>query len=494
MKFIFCYFARLSGFLTQKKNHPVFIALLFFVPMVCLAGITAATFSQTGCVSRIEVTDCGGGVFCSSNYECVPDPEGTGFICAQSSCGNGILEPGEECDDGEENENLPNKCRPDCRLPYCGDGIQDSGEEYGEKCDDGNEDNTDACTNECEEARCGDGYVWDGVEECDDGNDNVNDGCPSGPQGTCRPAYCGDGFVREIGGPGEIEQCDCGLESNNLPSGCLSPNSDSIDGACRTNCKRAGCGDGNLDEGEECDQGDDNSDTEPDACRNTCRQAYCGDSVTDSDEECDQGVDNSDRPDAECRLDCTLQDCGDGIIDTNEECDNGELNSDEEPDACRMDCSMPTCGDGVTDTGEDCDDNGMDTDYCNADCTLAGCGDGYLNLAAGEQCDDGNHMVNDGCPDGFPVAEGGCQNAYCGDGFVEVGEDDCDTNGIDTFECNGSTCTWSQCGDGYLNLKAGEECDGSDLGSESCVSLGYTGGTLQCSAGCTYNTNNCTNI
>ena len=43
--------------------------------------------------------------------------------------------------------------------------------------------------------------VWDGVvdsafgETCDDGNDNENDSCPSGPNGSCQFATCGDGFV-----------------------------------------------------------------------------------------------------------------------------------------------------------------------------------------------------------------------------------------------------------------------------------------------------------
>lgn len=49
------------------------------------------------------------------------------------------------------------------------------------------------------------------------------------------------------------------------------------------------CGDGVLDEGEECDSGSANSDTRPDACRTSCRRASCGDMVRDSGEECDDG-------------------------------------------------------------------------------------------------------------------------------------------------------------------------------------------------------------
>src|SRR5262245_52082615 len=50
-----------------------------------------------------------------------------------------------------------------------------------------------------------------------------------------------------------------------------------------------GCGDGVLDEGEECDQGSANSDTTRDACRTNCRKASCGDHVQDSGEACDDG-------------------------------------------------------------------------------------------------------------------------------------------------------------------------------------------------------------
>lgn len=57
----------------------------------------------------------------------------------------------------------------------CGNNIV----EEGEACDDGNIDNTDACSNLCELARCGDGAIQAGVEECDDGNTLDGDGCSS---------------------------------------------------------------------------------------------------------------------------------------------------------------------------------------------------------------------------------------------------------------------------------------------------------------------------
>ncbi len=43
------------------------------------------------------------------------------------------------------------------------------------------------------------------------------------------------------------------------------------------------------------------------------------------------------------------------------------------------------------------------------------------------------------------------------------------------------------------NIKeSGEQCDGTDLNNKTCVSLGYSGGTLVCSPACVFNTSGCT--
>ena len=80
----------------------------------------------------------------------------------------------------------------------CGNGKV----EMGELCDDGNLEHTDSCTGSCQPAQCGDGVQRQdlcpedpGYEECDDGNTNWQDGCVEG----CRVADCGDGFLQ--GGP-----------------------------------------------------------------------------------------------------------------------------------------------------------------------------------------------------------------------------------------------------------------------------------------------------
>jgi cysteine-rich repeat protein len=73
----------------------------------------------------------------------------------------------------------------------CGNGQQDRGEE----CDDGNQNDNDMCTNQCKAARCTDGIVNYVLEQCDDGNEYANDYCdnqchnhvPTLPDGTTLP-------------------------------------------------------------------------------------------------------------------------------------------------------------------------------------------------------------------------------------------------------------------------------------------------------------------
>lgn len=54
----------------------------------------------------------------------------------------------------------------------------------------------------------------------------------------------------------------------------------------------APCGDGILNDGEICDDGDNNSNTVANACRTNCIPAFCGDGVLDTSEICDDGADN----------------------------------------------------------------------------------------------------------------------------------------------------------------------------------------------------------
>lgn len=45
------------------------------------------------------------------------------------------------------------------------------------------------------------------------------------------------------------------------------------------------------------------------------------------------------------------------------------------------------------------------------------------------------------------------------------------------------------CGDGVIEL--GEDCEGTDLGGQTCASLGFAGGTLTCTSGCAFDSSDC---
>lgn len=271
--------------------------------------------------------------------------------CVDAQCGDGKREGVEQCDDAGESVT----CDIDCTLAVCGD--RHTNFTAGEHCDDGNQENTDGCLNDCRGARCGDGFIQSGVEECDDGQGN----------------------------------------------------SDTQADRCRISCNLPSCGDGTTDTGEECDDGMSNDDNEPDRCRANCRNPDCGDRVVDSGEECDKGG-----SDEECDGDCTRPVCGDGYLNVaaGEECDDGVANSDQSPDSCRTTCQSPACGDGITDSQEECDDgNSGNDDQCLDLCRLAKCGDGYVWTGT-EECDDGNLSDSDECLND-------CSPGYCGDGVVQ---------------------------------------------------------------------------
>lgn len=98
------------------------------------------------------------------------------------------------------------------------------------------------------------------------------------------------------------------------------------------------CGDGKLDAGEQCDDGDKNANTS--TCTLACKKAVCGDGFVQSGvEECDQGAQNSNTG------------------------------------TCTLACKVGVCGDGLTAPSEGCDDgNGVEADGCNPNCVVSGSG------------------------------------------------------------------------------------------------------------------------
>jgi len=308
--------------------------------------------------NRPDFGNCGNG-FMERGEQCDDkngrSGDGCDAICRIEFCGDGIVQPNgkdgkfdtaddEDCDNGSICAASGKSCREDmdctvgdtcvydsafdrrcnqCHFRNCGDGIY----HLGEECDDGNTRSGDGCNATCYIERaapanvCGDGNVGTG-EQCDDGNVESGDGCSS----TCqKEIVCGDGKKEED------EECDDGNIENGDGCNSICENEEVADlkGAAPEK-EDPVCGNGDLEEGELCDRGEKNSDTFPNACRTNCKKARCGDSVKDGPEECDQGSGNSDFKPNRCRTSCKLAYCGDGVRDNGEECD-GEV-------GCGPDC------------------------------------------------------------------------------------------------------------------------------------------------------------
>jgi cysteine-rich repeat protein len=191
-------------------------------------------------------------------------------------------------------------------------------------------------------------------------------------------------------------------------------------------------------------------------------------------------------------------DCGNNIIEGMEQCDNGDANGTGGP--CRDNCIVNVCGDGYVGPAEGCDDGNQIPDDGCTDCAGASCGNGDIDAAEGEECDDANDVDGDGCTN--------CQLPECGDGFLDTTEEcefmmpvELECSDINmmfdagmlqcTRMCQLSTSACSDCGDGIAS--GAEECDGNDLGGDTCMSGGFVGGVLVCDAAtCTLDSSGCT--
>lgn len=313
-------------------------------------------------------------------------------IAAAPSCGNNVVEAGEECDgtdlDGQTCESRGydagtlscNSCNFDesgCYDYVCGNDTT----EPGEICDgsdltgldctdfDDFDGGTLQCSGLCnafdtslciQNPECGNNVLESG-EQCDDGNTSDGDGCDSSCQLESFGGICGDGVIQA----GEGEECDDGNTTNG----------DGCSNICLIESGESYCGDGTVDENEECDDG---NQTSGDGCSNICTiegDGYCGDGSVDAGEQCDDG--NQNNGDG-CSNVCTFEtgSCGNGIVERGEQCDGNELRGkscgglgfDGGTLTCSDQCTYvttqcinnPTCGNGVVEPGEQCDGNVSD--------------------------------------------------------------------------------------------------------------------------------------
>ena len=330
-------------------------------------------------------------------------PEDMGFmqpdVVRPPECGDGYIDEGEECDDGNREDD--DGCDSHCRPSGCGNGLLNQ----GEGCDDGNDVDGDGCDSNCTQTGCGNGIVAL-AEACDDNNRVDGDGCDS----NCTETACGNGITTEG------EACDDG----NLVAG---------DG-CDPNCTETGCGNRIQTEGEACEDG---NLVDGDGCDSNCTETACGNGIATEGEGCDDG---NDVEGDGCDSNCTETACGNGIQTEGEACDDG---NDVNGDGCDNNCTETACGNGVVTEGETCDDgNALDDDGCDTNCLFSGCGNG--RVSEGEECDDGNRIDGDGC-------DSNCRATGCGNGIV-FGDELCDDgNDIADDRCD-NTCTPTPCAHG----------------------------------------------
>jgi cysteine-rich repeat protein len=118
-----------------------------------------------------------------------------------TECGNSVVEPPEQCDDG--NTTSGDGCSGISCLPeVCGDNVLNPDPAPGpeEECDDGNTTDDDGCTDTCK-LDCGDGEIDAGAgETCDDSGESAT--CDD----DCTAVECGDGVRNATAGEG----CDDG--------------------------------------------------------------------------------------------------------------------------------------------------------------------------------------------------------------------------------------------------------------------------------------------
>lgn len=334
----------------------------------------------------------------------------------------------------------------------CGNGVV----EPGEACDDGNGLSGDGCSSACEFEECSVTGTWEGSLGT---NLLFTLSIREDSGGSLSGAAVLQGFsfpVMRLTGlrQGRDVSFSLAFDTSFLTFSGYESSCDAIQvigpygtgGMSRTGPFR--CTDGITDPGEECDDG--NFDA-GDGCSLTCRVERCGNGEISAAERCDDG--NRVNGDG-CDSNCTPSACGNSIVAPNEQCDDGNVT---DGDGCDSHCGIPGCPNGTREGGEECDDgNLIDNDGCARNCRLPGCGN--FVTEGGEQCDDGGVLPGDGC-DGtcrFEAVPG------CGDGTEDAPEECDDGN---TASCDGcsAVCTLEQCGNGIA--ECAEDCDDGNRGN-----------------------------
>ncbi len=191
------------------------------------------------------------------------------------------------------------------------------------------------------------------------------------------------------------------------------------------------CGNGTLDTGETCDDGNTAS---GDGCSAFCQvegsASLCGNGNIDPGETCDdKNTASGDGCSSVCLLEGGGPVCGNFILETGEACDDGNTASG---DGCSSICQYENCGNGVAEGDEYCDG----IDFWGTTCFDLGFSGGSLSCAAdcfadlsgctgspipGWTCVPGYYNAGDGCDCGCGIVDPDCADAtaascdFCGD-------------------------------------------------------------------------------
>ena len=471
--------------------------------VTCGDGIVAGP-EQCDDAQQPPVGDDGCDAACSveAGYACRGEPS----ECA-SVCGNGTLNPGEECDDGNPNsgDGCSSRCVveagyvcPSAGSPCvssCGNGNL----EAGEACDDGNSSAGDGCSESCQiepgfvcsgspsqcAFSCGDAQKDPG-EECDDGNLRSGDGCDNRCQIETAYACAAPDSQVELGGFETPQVTDD--DSELTPQGWSLAGGNSV--TLRANLAgaeqsqvvdlRSSSGSGSIFQ---------DLATTPDT-------AYRVSFLMGSNATCGSGERSFELVVSEPGGDEVARRSFNPTADAGSELEAAGLTftattattrlrfrdtSGANADTCGpvidrvalVSTCAPTCGNARLDAGEQCDDGSKQSgDGCSDTCRLEPgfacegepsscaetCGNGGLD--AGEACDDGNSSAGDGCSEscqqepGYSCSTPGapCEAAACGDGVVAGGER-CD---------DGNSSAGDGCDDtGPCTIEPGYSCAGS---------------------------------
>ncbi len=275
------------------------------------------------------------------------------FSVTVTPCGNGVVDPGEQCDD--RNTNGGDCCSSSCQF-----------ETNGSLCTDSN-----ACTQ---------------IDQCNGAGQCVGVNVPVGTPCGGSDADC-DALDTCDGSGSCIDRIDPSGALCRSANGVCDP-SDICDGvkkSCPATVASVGtpCGgsDADCDAPDTCDGGGsciDRFDPAGSECRMTSGECDIRETCTGTSSACPPNG---------------FQPVGTSCLDDGDRCTQDRCDA---VGSCIHPPQPPACGNGCPESGEACDDgNQVNNDGCTNACTLPKCGDGILQGT--EQCDDGNIISGDGC-------------------------------------------------------------------------------------------------